>query len=178
MQNKYSGSDSLNMNNITQDLMNDISSKEIATTLLPKSNKVDSITFSRLLDEERVVASYKMYWLLGILEEVSIGNTEIEFNKIIARMIASAWYPTLQYKLNFGIFDNLKRPTNYLAAKYGFTPNYDEAKLIEFLSNNEDDELKKMMKDLTLNVPYRLLSPFFSGKLKGLKDSSKNKLIT
>lgn len=166
------------MNNITQDLMNDISSKEIATTLLPKSNKVDSITFSRLLDDERVVASYKMYWLLGILEEVSIGNTEIEFNKIIARMIASAWYPTLQYKLNFGIFDNLKKPIKYVAVKYGFSSNYDEAKLIEFLCNIEDDELKKMMKDLTLNVPYRLLSPFFSEKLKGQKDSSKTKSIT
>lgn len=165
------------MNNIAQDLMNDISSKEIATTLLPKSNRVDSITFSKLLDEERVVASYKMYWLLGILEEVSIGNTEIEFNKIISRMIASAWYPTLQYKLNFGIFDNLKKPIQYVAVKYGFVPNYDEYKLIEFLSNKEDNELKKMMKDLTLNVPYRLLSPFFSEKLKGQKDSSKNKLI-
>lgn len=112
MQNKNSVSDLLNMKNITQDLMNDISSKEIATTLLPKSNKVDSKTFSRLLDEERVVASYKMYWLLGILEEVSIENTDIEFNKIIARMIARAWYPTLQYKLNFGIFDNLKNQYN------------------------------------------------------------------
>lgn len=93
-------------------------------------------------------------------------------------MIARAWYPTLQYKLNFGIFDNLKKPIQYVAVKYGFTSNYDEAKLIKFLCNNEDYELKKMMKDLTLNVPYRLLSPFFSGKLKGLKDSSKNKLIT
>lgn len=145
---------------------------------MPKSNIVDSRTFSRLLDEERVVASYKMYWLLGILEEVSLGNSEIEFNKIIARMIVGAWYPTSQYKLSFGMFDNLKKPINHIALKYGFTPNCDEGKLLEFLCEDQDKELNKMMKDLTANVPYRLLSPFFSKELKGKKDSLKEKLIT
>ena len=33
-----------------------------------------------------------------------------------------------------------------------------------------------MMKELTYNVPYRLLSPFFTDKLKGQKDSIKNKI--
>ena len=54
---------------------------------IPYSNKVDSRTFSRLLDDDKVVASYKMYWLLGILDEVSAGNTEIDFKRIISRMI-------------------------------------------------------------------------------------------
>lgn len=145
------------MNNITETPMNILSSKEIEASVLPKSNKVESRTFSRLLDDKRVVASYKIYWLLGILEEVSLGNTEIEFNKIIARMIVGAWHPTLQYKLSFGMFDNLKRPINYVASKYEFTQNCDEGKLLEFLCENEDKKLKKMMKDLTANVPYRLL---------------------
>lgn len=128
------------MNNITETSMNILSSKEIETSLLRKSNKVDSRTFSRLLDEERVVASYKMYWILGILEEVSRHeNSEIEFNKIIGRMIVRAWYPTLQYKLSFGMFDNLKKPINYAALNYGFTPNCNEGKLLEFLCENEEE---------------------------------------
>lgn len=49
------------MRNITETPMNILYSKEIETSLLPKSNKVDSRTFSRLLDDDRVVASYKMY---------------------------------------------------------------------------------------------------------------------
>ncbi|MBU5484138.1 HNH endonuclease [Clostridium sp. MSJ-11] len=166
------------MNSIIQTLNSDLYSKEIQTRILPDSNKVDSKTFSRLLDEERVVASYKMYWLLGILEEASLGNNEIEFHRLIARMIVGAWYPTMQYKLSFGMFDNLKTPINYVSVEYKFAPNCNESELINFLCESKDNELKKMMRDLTLQVPYRLLSPFFSEELRGKKDSSKNKLIT
>ncbi|MFT8312712.1 MAG: hypothetical protein ABF633_00440 [Clostridium sp.] len=77
-------------------------------TVIPSNKEIDSRIFSRLLDENKVVASYKMYWLMGILDEVSSGHTEIEFKRIIARMITYAWYPHMQYKLNFGVFDNLK----------------------------------------------------------------------
>ena len=73
---------------------------------MPQSNLVDYRSFSRLLDDDKVVARYKMYWLLGILDEVALGNTEIEFKRIIARMIVYSWYPLLQYKLNYGIFYN------------------------------------------------------------------------
>ena len=166
------------MNNIIDTSMNILSAKDIETSFLPNSSKVDSRNFSRLLDDDRVVASYKMYWLLGILEEVSIGKTEIEFNRIIARMIVGAWYPTMQYRLSFGMFDNLKKSINYVATKYDFNSNCNEGELLKFLCESEDKELKRMMKELTVNVPYRLLSPFFSEVLKGKKDSLKEKLIT
>lgn len=151
---------------------------ETAEGNVPYSENVDSRTFSRLLDDDKVVASYKMYWLLGILEEVSSGMEEIEFKRIISRMIVYAWYPIMQYKLSFGIFDNLKASINYTAAKYNFPANCDERKLLETLYNTEDKELQRMMKELTYNVPYRLLSPFFADELRGIKDSSKNKMIT
>ena len=124
---------------------------------MPQSNLVDYRSFSRLLDDDKVVASYKMYWLLGILDEVALGNTEIEFKRIIARMIVYSWYPLLQYKLNYGIFDNIKKSVNYIATKYNLPNNYDENKLLDFVYSNDDKELNKMMKELTYNVPYRLL---------------------
>jgi hypothetical protein len=154
-----------------------IQSKDIYINI-PYSNKVDSRTFSRLLDDDKVVASYKMYWLLGILEEASAGNTEIDFKRIIARMITYAWYPHMQYKLSFGVFDNLKKPIKYVSEKYSFPASCDERTLLEFLYSSEDIELQRIMKDLTLQVPYRLLSPFFSESLRKVKDSSKNKIIT
>lgn len=46
-----------------------ISSKEIQS-YVPINSKINSNIFSMLLDDNKVVASYKMYWLLGILEEV------------------------------------------------------------------------------------------------------------
>lgn len=165
------------MNNILENSISDVLVKPIDVVMVPKSNKVDSRTFSRLLYDDKVVVSYKMYWLLGILEEVSLGNTKIEFNKIVARMIVAAWYPIMQYKLSFGVFDNLQKPINYVALKYGFASNCDESKLLKFLCESEDKELKKMMRDLTCMVPYRLLSPFFTDKLKGKDKSSKNKII-
>ncbi|MDS1003257.1 HNH endonuclease domain-containing protein [Clostridium sporogenes] len=165
------------MNNTLENSISDLSVKKIDSAMVPKSNKVDSKTFSRLLDDDKVVASYKMYWLLGIVEEATLGNTEIEFNRIVARMIVAAWYPIMQYKLSFGVFDNLKKPINYVALKYGFAPNCNESELLKFLCENEDKELKKMMVDLTCMVPYRLLSPFFTEELKGKSKSSKNKII-
>jgi len=165
------------MNNVLENSINDLTVKQIDSVMVPKSNKVDSRTFSRLLDDDKVVASYKMYWLFGILEEVTLGNTEIEFNRIVARMIVAAWYPIMQYKLSFGVFDNLQKPINYVALKYGFASNCNENDLLKFLCESEDKELKKMMRDLTCMVPYRLLSPFFKDKLKGQNKSSKNKML-
>ena len=49
---------------------------------LPNSNCVDTKIFAKLLEDSRVVASYKMYWLLGILEEVNLGNVEIQFKRL------------------------------------------------------------------------------------------------
>lgn len=165
------------MNRVQEVSVDILNHKEIYLNM-PQSDLVEYRVFSRLLDDDKVVASYKMYWLLGILDEVALGNTEIEFKKIISRMIVYSWYPLLQYKLNYGIFDNLKKSVNYIATKYNLPNNYDENKLLDFIYSNDDKELNKMMKELTYNVPYRLLSPFFIDKLKGQKDSVKNKMIT
>ena len=165
------------MNTIQEISVDILNHKEIYLNM-PQSDLVDYKVFSRLLDDDKVVASYKMYWLLGILDEVALGNTEIEFKRIISRMIVYSWYPILQYKLNYGIFDNLKKSVNYIATKYNLPNNYEENKLLDFIYSNDDKELNKMMKELTYNVPYRLLSPFFTDKLKGQKDSIKNKMIT
>jgi len=144
---------------------------------VPYSNEVDYATFSRVLSDSKVVATYKMYWLLGLLDEVAIGNVEISFRKLISRMITYAWYPILAYKLSFGLCDNLVKVVNYIADTYNLGSNYDEKKLREFIYNNEDKILNKMMKDLTYNVPYRFLSPFFEKELKGSDKSKIEKKI-
>ncbi|WP_055669749.1 HNH endonuclease domain-containing protein [Desnuesiella massiliensis] len=153
-----------------------VTNKEICYGL-PHGTGIDSRVFSRVLDDKNVVASYKMYWLLGILDEVSLGRNVIEFKRIISRMITYGWYPLLKYKLSFGYSDNLKKPINYIAEKYGLPSNYSSDKLLDFLDKNDDKELLKMMNELTYFVPYRLLTPFYVSELKGVKDSSKNKLI-
>jgi len=137
--------------------------------LVPYSNEVDYSTFSRVLDENKVVASYKMYWLIALLDEVSIGNIEIPFKKLIARMVVNAWYPIRAFKLSFGFCDNLITVVNYIADTYHLPNNFDENKLLDFIYNSEDKALVKMLKDLTLNVPYRFLSPFLNDKVSDKK---------
>ena len=78
------------MNTIQEVSVDILNHKEIYSNM-PQSDLVDYRVFSRLLDDDKVVASYKMYWVLGILDEVALGNTEIEFKKIISRMIVYSW---------------------------------------------------------------------------------------
>lgn len=144
---------------------------------LPTSTYVDTRIFSRLLEDSRVVASYKMYWLLGILEEVSLGNREITFRKLISRMLVGSWYPIMQYKLYFGQFDNLAKTVEYISSVYNKHSNINSKELLDFINNSNDAILNKQMKELSYQVPYMLLSPFFEEKIKGLKSSKRVKKI-
>ncbi|MBE6086508.1 MAG: HNH endonuclease [Clostridium beijerinckii] len=134
---------------------------------VPYSNEVDYATFAGVLND--TVASYKMYWLLAILDEVSYDKKEIEFRELVSRMVVKAWYPILKCKLSFGLCDNLAKVVNYISDTYNIGSNYNEAKLLELIYNTEDKNIRKMLKDLTYNVPYRFLAPFFKGKLIGRK---------
>lgn len=147
--------------------MRNIAEKEIAMGVdVPYSREVDYITFSRVLKDDRVVASYKMYWLLAILDEVQEGNVKIEFRKLITRMIAYAWYPISKFRLYFGACDNLGKVVNYISDTYNLKPNINKSELIDFIYNSDDKELNKMIKNLTYNVPHKFLSPFYDGIAK------------
>ncbi|MFT8341667.1 MAG: HNH endonuclease domain-containing protein [Clostridium beijerinckii] len=140
---------------------------------VPYSNEVDYATFSRAPRDDKVVASYKMYWLLALLDEISLDNFEIEFRTLICKMVVKAWYPLLKYKLSFGLCDNLAKVATYISDTYNLESNYDERKLFDFIYSSRDKTLNKMLKELTLNVPYRFLSPFFENKLRGQKKVQK-----
>ena len=54
--------------NTIQEISIDILDHKGIQLNMPQSDLVDYRVFSRLLDDDKVVASYKMYWLLGILD--------------------------------------------------------------------------------------------------------------
>ncbi|NFS29234.1 HNH endonuclease [Clostridium botulinum] len=139
--------------------------KEIS--FVPYSNEVDYRAFSTVLDDNKMSATYKMYWLLALLEEIQLDNFDIDFRKLISRMVKFAWYPILKYKLSFGLCDNLVKVVNYIEDTYSLGSNYDEKKLLDFIYTCEDKILNKMLRDLTYNVPYRFLSPFFREHTRG-----------
>lgn len=82
-------------------------------------------------------------------------------------MITGAWYPTLQYRLYFGEFDNLRKSIDYIASVYKKPTNIKSPELLELIYSIDDKILNKQIKELTYHVPYKLLTPFFDNKIKG-----------
>lgn len=144
---------------------------------LPYDNNLKINKLEKLLDEKVTVASYKLFWLDAILKEIIIGNKEITFKRLACRMIATAWYPLVEFKLSFGVHDNLGQVVNNIKNRYKINKNQKEEDLIKFLEDIEDKDITKDILNLCNMVPYRLLSPFYENELKGLDKSKKNKKI-
>lgn len=145
---------------------------------LPKNSEIDSRVLGTLLDYKILSASYKPFWLMGVLKEVIKGKKEIGFKEIVCHMISSAWYPVVQYKLSFGKSDKLGDIVGYVKDKYHIAADEKEAVLFKTIYELQDKEVAKYIEGLYQFVPYRMLSPFYQKSLRGRSEKEKNKLIT
>ncbi len=143
---------------------------------LPPNTKVDSRILERIL-EDGLTTSYKLYWFSGIFKEIQSGNQFISFRRIVCRMICNAWYPLVEYHLNFGAVDMLYDLVISIHKKYNISSDIKEEELMFFLEELIDVEIEKKIIHFYRMVPYRLLTPFFSEELRGLIDAKKNTLI-
>lgn len=141
-----------------------------------------AIWLERMLKYQHMATSYKAFWLKGIVLDIIERQSQyMTFEQIIHRMIVEAWYPIVQFRLHFGIQDQLGTLVDYLETTYHFGADIQKSRLLNILS--EDDRLKgdktykKMVHNFTQMVPYRLLTPFFEDNVKGLKDQKKNRAI-
>lgn len=127
-------------------------------------NELDVESFIHMLDDS--TECYKFYWLDALLKLFSRGNSDILFDDLINLMIADAWYSVVEYHLHLGpknangkIMNSLERAVIKLEQVSKLPHDADEYSIIEAIKvhNNEISDEKKQ---LTLNVPYRLLSSF------------------
>lgn len=133
-------------------------------TNLQYINELNVESFIHMLDD--TTECYKFYWLDALLELFSRGNSEILFDDLINKMIADAWYSVVEYHLHLGpknangkIMNSLERAVIKLAKLSNLPHDADEQSIIEaikYYSKGISDEKKQ----LTLNVPYRILSSF------------------
>lgn len=149
--------------------------------MLDLSNE-KAVWFEQMLDIKHMSASYKIFWLKGILNEVcNNGAKAISFDRIVCHMIAEAWYPIVQFKLNFGIQDKLGRIVDYLENNYHYGSDISKVELLHKLIYNdelkEDKLFQRLKKSFYNNVPYRLISPFFRSEIKGKKGNGVHKYI-
>lgn len=147
-------------------------------TTLPFDDMIDSRKLESILDYNKLTTSYKLFWFSGIFEEILNGNQRITFRRIVCRMIASAWYPILQYHLNFGYGDSLNSVVNLIHKKHSISKDIKESELLSIIENIEDSEVEKAIEGFYKYVPYRLLSPFYTEELRGVEDSRRNEIIS
>ncbi len=71
---------------------------------LPQSDILSTRHLNRVFDD--TTATYKFYWLLGLLEYTVKGKNCISIKEMIVSMVANAWYPVAFFRLSFGKSEN------------------------------------------------------------------------
>lgn len=110
-------------------------------------------------------ASYKLYWLKGVFDEVVEGNSSIPFERLAARMIASAWYPVTYFRLNLGASDILADTVRYAQNCCGLASDARASEIITAILESEDAQLRAKVEGLYRYVPYRLIRPFYADRI-------------
>jgi hypothetical protein len=123
----------------------------------PSDHYVDVRKLEQLLEYDYLTTSYKLFWFLGIFNEIIRGNQRITFRRIVCRMIAAAWYPLLQYNLNFGVSDKLNDIVTLIHSKYGISSDINEEDLLLTLEDIKNAEVEKAINDF---YKYVLIGSF------------------
>ena len=123
---------------------------------IPQTEGLSTNAMNRVFDT--TTATYKFYWLLALLDMyVKEQKDEIRALDVAARMVAYAWYPTQYFRLSFGKGDSMSKIIPDGARLTGITVEDRLDDKSEAISNaiSEDREVKKRVKILLNNVPFR-----------------------
>ena len=69
---------------------------------LPYSDNLNIGYLSRLFDRNRVFNCYKYFWMLAILNKISVEKTSFTYNELLDEMIVHAWYMVTEFNLKLG----------------------------------------------------------------------------
>ena len=126
--------------------------------------------------------SYKYYWFLAILHRVKMaGSREMKVDDLLLDMISMVAYPLDFYRLSFGSQDGFKaiiqKINGFFTIDYSTSAADLRNQLDENLTPEQKHDVLASVQALNRWVPYRFLTPFFSGELRGLEDTRKNRMI-
>ncbi len=147
-------------------------------TDLPFSTKLPIHHLAACFDN--VTNSYKFYWFLAILEHIREHNSQvIPLKHLLAKMVASVWYPTNYFYLSFGKQDRLSLIALNLKAdrELAIDAKHNEVVDVVLAELSANSNVSKEIISLGRFVPYRFLRSFFASELRGKKDYKINKLI-
>jgi len=138
---------------------------------LPYNSKLPIHSLAASFDN--VTNSYKFYWFLAILEHIRENQSRtISTNDLLARMLASIWYPTNYFRLSFGKQDRLGQIALQVGEHSSLPMDAKRQHIISVVEKKveENSALADEILSLAIYVPYRFLRPFFTQQLKGVKD--------
>lgn len=112
------------------------------------------------------VATYKFYWFVSIMQiHAKSDNPRISVWDIVIRMVANAWYPIHYFRLSFGKSDSLFDIVMSMQQITQIPIDANAEKVISGIAEMlGDKQVRGLLNTLTLNVPYRFLSPWIRYK--------------
>lgn len=113
---------------------------------------------------DSTTATYKFFWLISLLQiHAKSDRQKISVWEIVTRMVANAWYPVHYFRLSFGSGDSLFRIVKELHQQVNIPIDASvDVVAHELLDRIEEPKVKRIVKILTQNVPYRFLKPWIN----------------
>ena len=129
---------------------------------IPQSDILSTNRLGKIFSN--TVATYKFFWFVSIMQiHAKTDNPRISVWDIVIRMVANAWYPIHYFRLSFGKSDSLFDIVMELQEITQISIDAKADTIIEGLKTKlEDKRIKNLLNTLTLNVPYRFLSPWIN----------------
>ncbi len=129
---------------------------------IPQSQFLSTVTLGKVF--ANTVATYKFFWLLSILQiHAKTEGLRIRVWDIVIRMVANAWYPIHYFRLSFGKSDSLFNIVIELQKITGIPIDTDVETVCDSLRDRlGNNEIRRLLRILTLNVPYRFLHPWIN----------------
>jgi len=119
-------------------------------------------------------ASYKFYWFLAILELVEEGSTQIDKQRIFARMISNSWYTVNYFHISFGKQDLIQEAVKAILRIENLKINENRSVINSVLENTQEIKTLKLLNHFDKNVPHWFISSWFSGNRSEIYFLSQN----
>lgn len=140
---------------------------------LPKDFLVDTGRLAGCF--KHTSATYKFYWLLGLLAEVEQGKERVEKKALFAHMVAGAWYTVNYFKVSFGASDQLQQAIGQIKQLEGLAVDASPEAIHRRLMQSKKAETQRVLQHFDINVPHKFLSPWLgSGSKQGVYALSQN----
>ena len=147
---------------------------------LPQEQILDVGAFSRLF--KNTATAYKYLFFQAIIHnlESHMDDTNpitLLLEDLAVEMVVIGWYPLRFFHLSFGIQDQVGKIIERLQFSLDEKSIINPESRIRLRSAILEQRQSIGLDQLLDFVPYRLLTPFFSKELKGIKEQQKNNFI-